>query len=81
MKKQIDQDIAATYIAFKQFEGRRYSGMKVGRSQKWYYDRGEWKEKKITPDEWEINYAVKQRRPAKRPKARGCLSARNIIGT
>jgi hypothetical protein len=22
--------------------------MKVGRSHKWYYDKGEWKEKKIT---------------------------------
>src|SRR5690242_20808613 len=29
---------------------RSYSGMKVGRSHKWYYDKGEWKEKKITPD-------------------------------
>ncbi len=71
MKKQIDNDIAATYEAFKQFEGRRYSGMKIGRSHKWYYDRGEWKEKKITPDEWEITYAVKKRRAGKAPEGSG----------
>jgi hypothetical protein len=28
--------------------------MAIGRSHKWYYDRGEWKETKITPDVWEI---------------------------
>jgi hypothetical protein len=71
MKKQIEHDIAATYNAFKQFEGRQYSGMKVGRSHKWYYDRGEWKEKKITPDEWEINYTVKKRRAGKAPEGSG----------
>ncbi len=71
MKKQMDNDIAATYEAFKQFEGRRYSGMKIGRSHKWYYDRGEWKEKKITPDEWEITYAVKKRRAGKAPEGSG----------
>jgi hypothetical protein len=36
--------------------------MKVGRSHKWYYDKGEWKEKKITPDKWEFSYAVTKRR-------------------
>ena len=35
-----------TYNEFKEFEGRKYTGMKVGRSHKWYYDKGEWKEKK-----------------------------------
>src|SRR4051812_1977664 len=36
--------IAAKYDEFKEFDGRRYTGMKVGRSHKWYYDKGEWKE-------------------------------------
>src|SRR5438309_2000536 len=45
--------------------------MKIGRSHKWYYDRGEWKEKKITPDQWEINYAVKKRRAGKAPEGSG----------
>src|SRR5438067_5402031 len=64
-------DVAATYNEFKEFEGKRYTGMKIGRSHKWYYDKGEWKEKKITPDEWEVNYAVKKRRAGKAPEGSG----------
>jgi hypothetical protein len=66
-----NSDIAATYNAFKEFEGRRYTGMKIGRSHKWYYERGEWKEKKITPDQWEIHYAVTKRRAGKAPEGSG----------
>ncbi len=28
------------------FEGKKYTGMMVGRTHKWYYNKGEWKEKK-----------------------------------
>jgi len=45
--------------------------MKVGRSHKWYYDKGEWKEKKITPGLWEISYSVTKRRAGKAPKGSG----------
>ena len=38
------QDFSTTYNEFKEFEGRQYTGMKVGRGHKWYYDKGEWKE-------------------------------------
>src|SRR3954452_17878933 len=69
--KEDGQDIAATYNQFKEFEGRRYTGMKIGRSHKWYYDQGEWREKKITPDEWQINYAVKKCRAGKAPEGSG----------
>ncbi len=69
--KAHEEDVAATYNEFKEFEGRRYTGMKVGRSHKWYYDKGEWKEKKITPDEWEIHYAVKKRRAGHAPEGSG----------
>jgi len=70
-KAKKEQDIAATYNAFKEFEGRRYTGVKIGRGHKWYYDQGEWKEKKITPEQWEINYAVKKRRAGKAPEGSG----------
>lgn len=45
--------------------------MKIGRSHKWYYDKGEWKEKKVTPDNWEFNYAVTKRRAGKAPEGSG----------
>lgn len=70
-KSKPADDIAAAYNEFKEHEGRRYTGMKIGRSHKWYYDRGEWKEKKITPDQWEIHYAVTKRRAGKAPEGSG----------
>ena len=56
-KKEAAKDLSKSYNEFKEFEGQQYTGMKVGRSHKWYYDKGEWKETKITPDLWEISYA------------------------
>ena len=61
-------DIAATYNAYKEYEGKRYTGMKVGRSHKWIYDPGEWKETKVTPDRWQADYrAVKDVADAETP--------------
>jgi len=71
IKKETKKDISATYNEYKEFEGKQYTGMKVGRSHKWYYDKGVWKEKKMTPDKWEINYAVTKRRAGKAPKGSG----------
>jgi hypothetical protein len=51
--REARSDLAVSYNEFKEHEGQRYTGMKIGRSHKWYYDQGEWKEKKITPD-WYI---------------------------
>jgi hypothetical protein len=70
-KKAVKKDVAASYDDYKKFEGKQYTGMKVGRTHKWYYDKGEWKEKKITPDRWEINYAVTKRRAGKAPEGSG----------
>src|SRR5437016_2190963 len=70
-KKSGESDAAVSYDEFKTHEGRRYTGMKVGRSHKWYYDKGEWKEKKITPDLWEISYAVTKRRAGRAPEGSG----------
>jgi len=63
--------ISASYNQFKEFEGKQYSGMKVGRSHKWYDDKGEWREKKITPDLWEISYSVTKRRAGRAPEGSG----------
>src|SRR5687767_11549515 len=65
------KDLAETYNEFKLFEGRRYTGMKIGRSHRWNYDAGEWKEKKVAPDKWEFSYAVAKRRAAKAPEGSG----------
>src|SRR6266496_1455093 len=70
-KKEAEKDLGKTYNEFKEFEGRQYTGMRVGRSHKWYYDQGEWKETKITPDLWEISYAVTKRRKGNAPEGSG----------
>jgi hypothetical protein len=70
-KPRKKSDPAVSYDQLKEFEGRKYTGMKVGRSHKWYYDQGEWKEKKVTPDLWQISYAVTKRRAGKAPEGSG----------
>src|SRR6478736_9405732 len=70
-KKEAAKDLGKTYNEFKEFEGQHYTGMRVGRSHKWYYDQGEWKETKITPDLWEVSYAVTKRRAGKAPEGSG----------
>jgi hypothetical protein len=69
--RSVRETAAQTYNEFKNFEGRRYTGMKIGRRHKWYYDQGEWKEKKVTPDKWEFEYAVKKRRAGHAPEGSG----------
>jgi hypothetical protein len=70
-KKEAKKDLSASYNEFKDFEGQQYTGMKVGRSHKWNYDKGVWKETKITPDLWEIAYSVVKRRAGKAPEGSG----------
>src|SRR5919106_846088 len=67
----IRKETSKGYNEYKEFEGKKYTGMKVGRSHKWYYDKGEWKEKKITPDDWEFTYATNKRRAWNAPEGSG----------
>ena len=61
------------YEEYKEFNGRKYTGMKVGGSHKWYYDKGTWNEKKITPDKWELTYAANKKRAWDAPEGSGVL--------
>jgi hypothetical protein len=72
-KKQngVKKDISKSYNQFKEFQGKNYIGMKVGRTHKWYYDKGEWKEKKVTPDKWQFSYDVTKRRAGNAPEGSG----------
>ena len=69
--KQPASDESVSYDEFKTYEGQRYTGMKIGRAHSWNYDAGRWKEKKITPDLWQINYAVTKRRAGRAPEGSG----------
>ena len=69
--KKARKRLSESYEEVKEFEGQQYTGMKIGRSHKWNYDKGVWKETKITPDLWEISYAVTKRRVGKAPEGSG----------
>jgi hypothetical protein len=70
-KKAARKDLSESYNQYKFFGGKQYTGMQIGRSHKWYYDKGEWKETKVTPDMWRIFYSVTKRRAGKAPKGSG----------
>jgi hypothetical protein len=44
------------YDELKHFQGKIYTGMRVGKVHHWNYDDGHWYEKKISPDEWQIRF-------------------------
>lgn len=76
-KKAVKKDSASAYNKFKDFEGRQYTGMQIGRSHHWDYDKGDWKETKITPDLWEVSFDVTKRR-----KGRGAPEGSGVpVGT
>jgi hypothetical protein len=70
-KSDRKKNTISTYNEYKEFEGRKYTGMKVGRSHKWYYDKGEWKEKKLTPDQWDFTFSVDKKRAGHAPEGSG----------
>src|ERR1043165_3368365 len=70
-KKEAKKDLSKSYNQYKDFEGKQYTGMKVGRSHHWNYDQGDWIETKITPDLWQISYAVTKRRKGEAPEGSG----------
>ena len=65
------KDTIASYDAVKEFEGRKYTGMRVGGSHSWYYGQGKWEETKVTPDKWQFTYAVEKRRKWDAPEGSG----------
>jgi hypothetical protein len=65
------KDVAASYNEFKEYQGHLYKGVTIGRGHKWYYDKGEWKDRKVTPDKWTIDYAVTKRRAGHAPEGSG----------
>ena len=53
--------------------------MRVGGSHKWYYDKGIWSEKKITPDKWELFILSTKRGLGMPQKDQEFQSERSII--
>lgn len=63
--------MAGSFDAPKTWQGRTYTGMKVGRSHTWDYE-GKWKERKVGPDLWEVSFqATKTRKGKGAPEGSG----------
>lgn len=71
VKKTAKKNLTASYNTFKTFHGQQYTGMAIGRGHKWNYDKGEWKETKVTPDKWEFTFSTVKRRKGKAPEGSG----------
>lgn len=61
----------SAYDRFKRHGGQVYTGMKVGRWHRWTYPDGEWKEQKVTPEEWHLSFTSKKRRHGRAPEGSG----------
>lgn len=62
---QINQDqnpVYNYYDAVKDFNGKKYTGMRIGGKHKWHYDDGIWEETKLTPDKWELHFTSLKKR-------------------
>lgn len=70
-RKAPSKDLSASFNKLKNFNGKLYTGVQIGRGHHWNYDAGDWKETKITPDLWEISYAVTKRRVGHAPDFSG----------
>lgn len=59
------------YNTLKFHNGQVYTGMAVGGSHTWNYDPGVWKETKVEPDLWKIDFETTKRRAKNAPKGSG----------
>lgn len=69
--KAAKKGVSASYDQYKVYDGKQYTGMKVGRTHHWHYDMGDWKERKITPEKWEFTFDVTKRRTGHAPEGSG----------
>ena len=61
------------YNELKDFEGQKYTGMQVGGSHSWHYDKGIWNETKVTPDKWKFEFTSLKNRMHQAPPSTGAL--------
>ncbi len=59
------------YNDLKEFNGEKYTGMSVGGQHSWIYPNGLWRERKVTPDQWEFTFASLKERERAAPIGSG----------
>lgn len=59
------------YSDEKTYGSAKYHGMKVGGRHFWTYPDGQWTERKVAPDRWEVSFTSLKRRNRKAPTGSG----------
>ncbi|MHA1784171.1 MAG: hypothetical protein ACTSVY_16370 [Candidatus Helarchaeota archaeon] len=59
------------YNSIKEFQGQKYTGMKVGSKHSWNYKDGTWNEFKVTPNKWKFKFICNKYRKHQAPKGTG----------
>jgi hypothetical protein len=59
------------YNDLKEFNGKRYMGMKIGGRHVWIYPNGTWKEEKVDPDSWVFTFQSFKERKVPAPENSG----------
>lgn len=73
-RHQFNQDQKSTnsyYDAVKDFNGKKYTGMRIGGKHKWHYDNGIWEETKLSPDKWDLHFSSLKKRWFEAPENSG----------
>ncbi|MFX1294244.1 MAG: hypothetical protein ACFFD2_05225, partial [Promethearchaeota archaeon] len=70
----IELDKRKHYNAFKEYNGQKYTGMKVGGTHNWNYNNGLWNEIKVTPDKWKFEFNSLKSRCHLAPPGTGALN-------
>ncbi|MEJ2248409.1 MAG: hypothetical protein P8Y70_03635 [Candidatus Lokiarchaeota archaeon] len=59
------------YDSLKKYDGKVYSGMKIGNSHLWNYNNGKWYEVKESPERWNIQFNCVKTRSHQAPENSG----------
>lgn len=59
------------YREAKTYGSATYHGMKVGGVHHWTYPDGDWTERKVAPDQWEVKFTSLKRRKRRAPTGSG----------
>ena len=59
------------YNELKEFDGKKYSGMKIGGKHSWSYNGGIWNEIKISPNKWKFEFTCNKNRRHLAPEGSG----------
>ncbi len=59
------------YDILKNYNNKKYSGMRIGDSHSWDYNNGKWNEIKTAPDRWKIKFDCLKTRVRSAPNNSG----------